>query len=62
MPIQPKPYKVKCEKCGHTTIVRPRSDCLDPRDLTKQICPTCKLVMPRVPMNIFDKLTTIFYK
>ncbi|RLA74395.1 MAG: hypothetical protein DRG11_04965 [Epsilonproteobacteria bacterium] len=60
MPTQPKPYKVRCEKCNYSTTVRPRSDCLDPKDLTKQICPTCKLIMPQVPMNLLDRFKLTF--
>ncbi len=56
MPVQPKPYKVKCEKCGYTTVVRPKSDVLDIRDLAKQICPKCNIDMKIVDMNLLDKM------
>jgi transcription elongation factor Elf1 len=44
MPIQPKPYKLVCPKCGYTKIVAPKSDAsLMIEDLSS--CPKCEVRM-----------------
>ncbi len=44
MPIQPKPYKLVCQKCGYTKIVTPKSDSsFIIEDLS--FCPKCKVGM-----------------
>lgn len=53
MPIKPSPYKMVCPKCGYSKIVRPKSDCLDIRDVFSK-CPKCNLDMERKPLNILD--------
>ncbi len=53
---RPKPYKLKCEKCGYSTLVRPKSDVLDIGDIAKQICPKCEINMKTVRMNMLDKV------
>ena len=56
--IAPKPFKYKCPECGHTKIVKPTSDVIDPRDMIN-ICPKCKAEMTRKELNLLDKIFTI---
>ena len=60
MPVKPQPYKCKCEECGYTKVVSPKSDCVHPMDLVACICPTCKSNMVRIELNFFDKIVTKF--
>jgi len=43
MPIQPKPYKLRCQYCNHTKIVKFTSDCINPQELiySSTKCPKC---------------------
>ncbi|MBK6303433.1 MAG: hypothetical protein IPF43_05890 [Arcobacter sp.] len=44
MPVQPKPYKLVCPKCGFTKIVTPKSDASTMmEDLSS--CPKCEVRM-----------------
>ena len=44
MPVQPKPYKLVCPKCGYTKIVTPKSDASTMiEDLSS--CPKCEVRM-----------------
>ncbi|MEA3498000.1 MAG: hypothetical protein U9R16_02960 [Campylobacterota bacterium] len=52
--IAPKPFKHKCSECGHTKIVKPKSDVLNPTDWIK-ICPKCKAEMTKQELNIFER-------
>ena len=53
MPIQPKPYKLICKKCGYFKIVKHKSDVYD---IVSSICPKCKSKMKKVTVNILDIL------
>jgi Zn finger protein HypA/HybF involved in hydrogenase expression len=53
--IQPKPFKLKCSKCGYNKIVKPKSDVLNMSDLLN-ICPNCKFEMDVVKLSIWNKL------
>ncbi len=57
MPIAPKPYKLKCTKCGYTKIVKIKSDALDGKDILAMstICPKCQGAMHRIEMNFLEK-------
>jgi Zn finger protein HypA/HybF involved in hydrogenase expression len=61
MPIAPKPYKLKCQKCGYSKIVKIKSDALTPMDILVMTttCSKCKAEMERVEMGILDKLFSI---
>ena len=44
LPVQPKPYKLVCPKCGFTKIVTPKSDASTMiEDLSS--CPKCEVRM-----------------
>ena len=62
MPVQPKPYKLVCPKCGFTKIVAPKSDCLNPKDLMamSSICSKCGEQMERKDKNILDNVFSMF--
>jgi Zn finger protein HypA/HybF involved in hydrogenase expression len=55
MAVVPKPFKYKCQKCGYTKVVAPKSDVLTPMDV-QNICPKCKTTMIVVKLNVFEKL------
>jgi len=54
MPIQPKPYKLKCPKCGYSYIHKPKSDAIDA--FPPIVCPKCNTKLERVKMNMLDEL------
>ena len=60
MPIAPEPYKLKCTKCGHSKIVKLKSDALGMEDILAMstTCPKCKGEMERVSMGFFDRFFT----
>ena len=62
MPVQPKPYKLVCPKCGFSKVVAPKSDALSPKDLISMspVCPKCKEQMERKDLNKLDILFSIF--
>lgn len=62
MPVQPKPYKLVCPKCGHSKVVSPKSDCLNPKDLMamSSICSKCGEQMERKELDKLDTLFSIF--
>ena len=62
MPVQPKPYKLVCPKCGFTKIVTPKSDVVDFNDLQAMnpICTKCKEQMKKKKLNSLDSLFSIF--
>jgi len=62
MPVQPKPYKLVCSKCGHSKVVSPKSDCLNPKDLMamSSICSKCGEQMERKELDKLDTLFSIF--
>jgi len=47
MPIKPQPFTLKCQKCGKTKKVSPKSDAMDIRDLIQK-CSSCDVLMKRV--------------
>ena len=51
----PRPFKLKCQKCGHAKLVKPRSDSIDLRDFINT-CPKCQNEMQRVSLNTIEKL------
>ena len=53
--ITPPPFKYICSKCGYSIVVKPKSDAINPIEMS-DICPKCKTQMRRVELNIFDKL------
>jgi len=53
--IAPPPFKYICSKCGYSRVVKPKSDAINPIEIS-DICPKCKTQMRRVELNIFDKL------
>ena len=53
--IPPKPFKYKCNECGYSKLVKPKSDAIDPRDFIKT-CPKCKNEMDKVALNALDKI------
>jgi Zn-finger nucleic acid-binding protein len=53
--IAPQPFKFVCPKCGHTNVVKPKSDVLNPTDFI-DICPKCKTKMDKKPLGFLDKL------
>ena len=57
--IQPKPYKLKCPKCGYSKVVAPKSDVVDLRD-SFVICPKCNEMMERKELSALDNILNIF--
>jgi transcription elongation factor Elf1 len=53
--VQPQPFKFVCPKCGHTKVVKPKSDALNLLDMIN-ICPKCKSKMERKELGFLDKL------
>ena len=50
--IKPEPFKLKCPKCNHKEIVKPKSDVVD----YSYICPKCNELMIRKPLNSINKI------
>ena len=49
MPIQPKPFTLKCPKCGWSKRIRPKSDVVDMSwGLAYVQCPECGASTERV--------------
>ena len=59
MPIKPLPYKLKCPKCGYSTVVRPKSD-TDITGLIASVCPKCGNTMERVKVAMLDEVIGFF--
>ena len=57
MPISPQPFKVKCQKCGYSKVVAPKSDALSPLDFITT-CPKCGGSLEKVELNILDTILT----
>ncbi len=53
--IQPQPFKFICLKCGHSKIVKPKSDVINPLDFINT-CPKCKSAMERKELSFLDKM------
>ncbi len=53
--IRPRPFKVKCPKCGKTKIIAPKSDALLGCEFSP-ICEKCNVPMQRCKFDFFDKL------
>lgn len=53
--VQPKSYKLKCQKCGYSKTVHPQSDALNPTDMLS-ICPKCQVKMDREELSGISKL------
>jgi len=56
--IQPKPFKLRCSKCGYKKIIRPKSDVLNPVNLLS-VCPKCNDMMTKEELNFLDKLSLL---
>ncbi len=50
-----EPFKYKCQQCGYSKVIKPKSDVINPIDMMN-VCPKCKNIMEKVTLNIFDKL------
>jgi transcription elongation factor Elf1 len=61
MPIKPRPFKLKCPKCGHSQIMRPTSDVFNPMEHIAD-CKKCHVVMQIVEFSLFDKLFKNIYR
>jgi len=66
MPIRPKPYRLKCSKCGYSKRVQLSGDCLPstPSDLwaMSRTCPVCASTMEREEIaeeTVLEKILTI---
>ncbi len=59
--VAPQPYKLKCQKCGYSKTVRPKSDVLNPADMLS-ICPKCKVGMQREELSGVSKLLADIFK
>jgi Zn finger protein HypA/HybF involved in hydrogenase expression len=55
--IPPKPYKLKCTKCGYTKIIKPKSDVLPSLDFITT-CPKCRGKVVKCDLNLVDKIIT----
>ena len=53
--IVPKPFKLKCNQCGYSKIVKPKSDVLNPLDFIST-CPKCNNQMERKELNVIEKI------
>ena len=53
VPLQP--FKLKCEKCGYTKIVKDKKSLSDPLSLFC-ICKKCNTEMQRVELDFFSSL------
>jgi predicted nucleic-acid-binding Zn-ribbon protein len=64
MPIRPKPYRLKCPKCGYSKRVQLSGDCLPstPSDIwaMSSSCPVCKSTMNREEIENESTLEKIF--
>ena len=60
MPVQPKPFKYKCPKCGYSKVVKPKSDAMNPLDLM-DTCPKCGAKMKRQGLNLIDTILDKFH-
>lgn len=67
MPIRPKPYKLKCSKCGYSKRVQLSGDVLPskPSDISamSRTCPICKSTMVRKEIDentILEKFYKLF--
>jgi DNA-directed RNA polymerase subunit RPC12/RpoP len=58
LPVQPKPYKLVCPKCGYSKVVSLKSDFLSLKDLISMspVCSKCKEQMDRESV---DKLESV---
>ena len=69
MPIQPKPYRLKCPKCGYSKRVQLSGDVLPskPSDILamSRTCPICKSTMERKELDeniTLEKILIKIYK
>lgn len=53
--IQPKPFKVKCQNCEYSKVIRPKSDVFTPLDAMRE-CPKCAHKMKRVELNALENI------
>lgn len=53
--IQPQAFKFVCPECGHTKVVKPKSDVLNPTDMIST-CPKCKIKMEKKELSLLDKI------
>lgn len=59
--IAPPPFKLKCPQCGHSKIVKPKSDVINPMDYFS-VCSKCKEEMKREELGGIYKLFTKVFK
>jgi Zn finger protein HypA/HybF involved in hydrogenase expression len=59
--VAPKPYKLICEKCNYSKIIKPKSDVLNPMDFITT-CPKCKAIMEREELTGISKLFAEVFK
>jgi len=65
MPIQPKPFILKCPNCGWSKKIKPKSDVVDTSwGLEYAKCPKCgsKTEQIEEPNNIIDNIKKLFSK
>ena len=66
MPIRPKPYRLKCSKCGYSKRVQLSGDVLPskPSDILamSRTCPICKSRMVRKEIDEDEPLEKILKK
>lgn len=53
--IKQQPFKLVCPKCGHTKVVKPKSDVVNPLDFINT-CPKCKSKMEKKELSFIDKI------
>lgn len=61
--IPPKPYKLKCPKCGYSKVIRLKSDALGAEDMVTMspICSECGGEIERVKLNVIeDAISRLF--
>lgn len=59
--IAPKPFKYKCQKCGYSKVVKPKSDVLNPIDFIST-CPKCNNQMDKIELDFLSKIINSMIK
>jgi DNA-directed RNA polymerase subunit RPC12/RpoP len=62
MPVKPNPYKLVCQKCGHSKIFAPKSDALSIEDIKAMtpVCSKCGSQIERKNLNTLDSVFSMF--